>query len=125
MRFIRLIVYVAICLGVAAGTVSITLAALDWAAPKAHAAVRDGEKATLNLIRGKIKPKKARQAGGQWRVDGDINWRNHKESQYATPGEHTVDFKDIDGWITPYAKVVQVEEGKTTKVKGKYRKDSK
>ncbi len=123
MRTIRLIFYVALCVCVAAASVSLTLAALDWTAPTAHAAAVDSPKALLNLIKGKIKPKKARNAGGQWRVDGDVSWRNHKESQFATPGEHTVDFKPINGWTEPNPKVVTVESGKTTKVKGKYKRD--
>ncbi|MCC6794055.1 MAG: hypothetical protein IT366_02965 [Candidatus Hydrogenedentes bacterium] len=124
MRTVRLFFYAVICVAVAAATVSVTLMALDWTAPTAHAAAKQpGEKAALNLIKGKIKPKKARNAGGQWRVDGDMFWRNHKESQFATPGEHTVDFKPIDGWTEPNPKVVTVEAGKTTKVKGKYKRD--
>lgn len=124
MRTVRLIFYFALCVCVAAASVALTLAALDWTAPTAHAAAkRSDDKATLNLIRGKIKPKKARNAGGQWRVDGDVNWRNHRESQFATPGEHTVDYKPITGWTEPNPKVVTVEAGKTTKVKGKYKRE--
>lgn len=123
MRTVRLFFYAVICVAVAAATVSVTLMALDWTAPTAHAAADDNPKATLNLIKCKIKPKKARNAGGQWRVDGDVNWRNHKESQFATPGEHTIDFKPIDGWTEPNPKIVTVETGKTTKVKGKYKKE--
>ncbi|HRK35436.1 MAG TPA: hypothetical protein PLJ47_12640, partial [Candidatus Hydrogenedentes bacterium] len=90
MRTVRLIFYFVLCVCVAAASVAATLAALNWTAPAAHAAERDQDKATLSLIRCKIKPKKARNAGGQWRVDADINWRNHKDSQFAAPGEHTV-----------------------------------
>ena len=124
MRGLRMLMYASLCLAVATASVGATLWVIDWAtAQPAHAATIKPDKAALSLIRGKIKPKKARNAGAQWRVDGDINWRNHKESQFAAPGEHTVDFKDISGWITPNDKVVQVEAGKTTKVKGKYVRD--
>ena len=123
MRTVRLIFYFALCVCVAAASVALTLAALDWTAPTAHAAARGEEKAAFNFIRGKVKPKGARNAGGQWRVDNDMFWRSHKEQQFATPGEHTVDFKPIDGWTEPNPKVVTVESGKTTKVKGKYKRE--
>jgi hypothetical protein len=117
-----MVVYVVLCLAVAAASVSVTLAVIDWAMPTAYAAADDGGKIVFNGIKGKIKPKKARQAGGQWRVDGDMFWRSHKESQFAAPGDHTVDFKPISGWDEPNPKVVTVVEGKTAKVKGKYKK---
>jgi len=125
MRTVRLIFYVALCICVAAASVAFTLAALNWTAPTAHAAAKQpGDKAALNLIKGKIKPKGARNDGGQWRVDGDMFWRNHKESQFATPGDHTVTYKKIAGWKKPKPKVVTVEANKTTKVKGKYKRKS-
>ena len=124
MRTIRIVVYAVVCLAVAAASVSVTLAVLEWATPTAYGGVNDGGKGIdFSGIKGKIKPKKARQAGGQWRVDSDMFWRSHKESQFATPGDHTVDFKPISGWDEPNPKIVTVVEGKTAKVKGKYKKN--
>ena len=81
------------------------------------------EKANVGRLKVKVKPKKARQQGGQWSVDGGTTWYNHKELVYLDPGDYTVEFKDISGWTEPNAKNVTIELFKLSKAKGKYLKE--
>jgi len=81
------------------------------------------EKAKVGRIKVKVKPKGARRDGGQWSVDGGTTWYNHKELVYLNPGDYTVEFKDVDGWVEPNDKSVTIELFKLTKAKGKYLKE--
>lgn len=58
-----------------------------------------------------IKPKRARKNGARWRLDGG-SWLKHKQVLTSVPvGEHVLEFKDIDGWISPPEEVIAVEDG--------------
>ena len=84
------------------------------------ATIAHADKANVGRLKVKVKPKKARQDGGQWSVDGGTAWYNHKELVYLNPGDYTVEFKDINGWVAPNDKSVTIELFKLTKAKGKY-----
>ncbi|NUM53401.1 MAG: hypothetical protein HUU46_07140 [Candidatus Hydrogenedentes bacterium] len=112
----------AIALGIAILLVSTGLRASGSGGNESGNTVH-AEKANVGRLKVKVKPKKARQQGGQWTVDGGTAWYNHKELVYLDPGEYTVEFKDINGWVSPNDKNVTIELFELTKAKGKYQKE--
>ena len=68
-----------------------------------------------------MQPREANDAGAQWRRTGTIAWQDHAYTETNVPiGTHTVEFKDISGWITPENQVVTIEEGQATTATGIY-----
>jgi hypothetical protein len=67
-----------------------------------------------------IEPQAAVEAGAMWRVDGGP-WRQPGQPLAdVAPGDHSVEFKPLEGWETPAAKTVTVTEGEQTQVSGVY-----
>jgi len=63
----------------------------------------------VGSIRVSIVPQQAADAGAQWRVVGESNWRNSGTIKSNVQfGTYTIEFKDISGWTTPSNKMVTV-----------------
>ncbi len=61
-----------------------------------------------------LAPVAAVSAGAQWQVDGGT-WQNSGDTvPDLVIGEHTLAFKDVEGWIKPTNRVVQIDFGETT-----------
>jgi len=68
-----------------------------------------------------IEPQGAIDAGAQWRRTRTTTWQNHEYTETNVPtGTHTIEFKDISGWLKPENQEVTVEEGHTTTATGTY-----
>jgi len=67
-------------------------------------------------LRVSIGPSGAVAAGAQWKVDGGP-WHGSGAIQYwLSVGQHTVQFKTIEGWSRPSNKVVTISEIQLTEV---------
>lgn len=108
---------------VAFAIATLFVASVVWMASSFSDDSVHAEKANVGRLKVKVKPKKARQQGGQWSVDAGATWHNHKEQIFINPGDYTVEFKDINGWVEPNDKNVTIELFKRTKAKGKYLKE--
>ncbi|MCK4293995.1 MAG: lamin tail domain-containing protein, partial [Planctomycetes bacterium] len=74
----------------------------------------------LGLLKVDILPQAAVGADAQWRVDEGA-WRNTgttASSLYV--GAHTVEFKEIDGWVSATERTVIINEGQLTAITGTY-----
>lgn len=61
-----------------------------------------------------ITPQEAIDAGSKWRVDGG-SWQNSGDTVSGLPvGYHTVEFKEIEGWIKPTNQLVTINADTTT-----------
>ncbi|MFZ2643453.1 MAG: hypothetical protein WA117_20850, partial [Verrucomicrobiia bacterium] len=61
-----------------------------------------------------LAPTDAVSASAQWQVDGGA-WQNSGDTvSDLVIGDHTLAFKDVEGWIKPTNRVVQVDFGETT-----------
>ncbi|HOV91228.1 MAG TPA: hypothetical protein PKW07_11030 [Syntrophorhabdaceae bacterium] len=65
-----------------------------------------------------ITPQDAINAGGMWRVDNG-EWQKIGSVNIAI-GSHTIDFKDIPGWVKPRTSTVNVTPGQVSTVNGVY-----
>jgi hypothetical protein len=67
-----------------------------------------------------IAPREAVDAGAQWRVDrGD--WQNSGGMiSGLAAAQHTVEFKDINGWTKPFSQSVAIQTGQTATISGTY-----
>jgi hypothetical protein len=99
-----------------------------WSPPpdqRATIAVGQLTRATGNyqpqgLLQATITPPGAVDAGAQWTIDG-LTWQDSGETvSNLTAGQYTVEFNDINGWVTPSNQVVVVTAGETTIVTGDY-----
>lgn len=67
-----------------------------------------------------ILPPEAVAAGAAWRI-AEGRWRAPGETHFAlVPGEHTVEFREVAGWLTPANRVVSVIAGQTTGIAATY-----
>jgi|GEM_PF-1464306 len=67
-----------------------------------------------------ITPTYAIDAGALWKVD-DGEWQSSGTTvSDVTPGDHTIIFSDINGWITPNSQIVTVNTNSTTTTTGIY-----
>jgi len=74
----------------------------------------------LGSLRVDVGPAAAVAAGAQWRVDGG-SWRGSgatANNLYA--GSHTVEFKEVGGWVSAALRTVIVNQGLTTSITGTY-----
>jgi hypothetical protein len=73
-----------------------------------------------------ILPAELREAGGQWRIPniGGGAWRNSGASLDVPPGQHTVEFKTVNGWLTPATQNVNVASLQNIQVRGEYRRET-
>ncbi|MFC1838664.1 metallophosphoesterase [Thermodesulfobacteriota bacterium] len=71
-----------------------------------------------------ISPEAAIADGAQWRVDGGP-WRHSGYAElYLSVGNHTIDFKQIDGWIQPSGGTVNIIASSWTAAIGIYTVDT-
>jgi uncharacterized repeat protein (TIGR02543 family) len=67
----------------------------------------------LTMTKVTILPENAINAGAQWRLSGG-EWQKSGTCLNALrPGEYIVEFKDVEGWVTPGDAAITVTEGKT------------
>jgi len=67
-----------------------------------------------------ITPREAIDAGAQWRVDGG-DWQNSGGMiSGLTATQHTLEFKDINGWTRPDSQSVAIQTGQTATLIGTY-----
>ena len=66
-----------------------------------------------------ITPKKARQEGAQWQLDGG-DWYPSGTMLPCAAGQHTITFKEIAGWGAPSPQIVTISPGNITSVQGTY-----
>lgn len=77
--------------------------------------------AETGSLRVTISPQAAITAGAQWRRLGQNAWRNSGTVESNVPeGPHTVEFKQVAGWRTPSATLVQIIPDETASVSGTY-----
>ena len=68
-----------------------------------------------------IDPAEAVTAGAQWSIDGGATWIDSGEVMTGLfAGQYTVQFKDLDGWITPESQGVTVLDSQTTEISASY-----
>jgi hypothetical protein len=66
-----------------------------------------------------IIPEPAVIAGAQWRVD-EGDWLDSGETLSVFVGEHTVEFRDVEGWTKPDNRTVTLRQSRTTLVTVEY-----
>jgi len=62
--------------------------------------------------------------GAQLRIQGGP-WRNSGASEQLSPGQYTIEFKEIEGWARPNNLRVTLEQGQTATAVGRYVPTSK
>jgi N-acetylmuramoyl-L-alanine amidase len=68
-----------------------------------------------------IEPATARDAGARWRRTSTSVWLDSGYTETDLPaGSHTIEFKDIIGWIKPDNQTVTVNDGETAEITGLY-----
>ena len=62
---------------------------------------------------------------GQWRVQGEMNWRESGEARSdLNGGFHIIEFKDtVPGWVAPETQAVEIFGGQTTVIRRDYEVD--
>ncbi len=104
----------------------------DWNAQWRHAARRRGNVGTIipgaivppPSIRVMLSPEAAKIAGAQWAVDGGL-WQNSGEAlQGLTPGEHSLLFKSITGWMEPASEIIVLTNGVATTLTRAYQQQA-
>lgn len=69
-----------------------------------------------------IEPEAARAAGAQWRYVGDTSWWDSGViDETVTTGEHTIEFRELEGWIRPENQTVTVGTAQTVRRSVTYR----
>lgn len=72
-------------------------------------------------LRVTINPAEAVAAGAQWRRLGTTTWLDSATTEKNVPvGSHTVEFKDITGWVKPPNQTVTVNNGLLTSATATY-----
>ncbi|NCC50431.1 MAG: hypothetical protein EOM20_04360 [Spartobacteria bacterium] len=66
-----------------------------------------------------ITPETAIAAGAEWRILGDT-WQSSGVLLTVDPGEYTVEFKELPGWVHPEAQVSDVDAGETNSLTAEY-----
>jgi hypothetical protein len=74
----------------------------------------------LGSLQVTITPAAAITAGAQWQVDGGTWQTSGATVANVSPGNHTVDFSAISGWITPSSQTVSVSANSTASATGAY-----
>lgn len=67
-----------------------------------------------------LQPQEAATAGAQWRVDGGTWQTSGVTVSGLAPGDHTVTFSDVVGWIRPADMQVSVAVNQTSNATGTY-----
>lgn len=67
-----------------------------------------------------IAPDEAVSAGAVWSFDGGVTWQQSGDSIYIAPGEYTLEFTNVDGWLTPSNQTVTITAGNLTTAEGVY-----
>ena len=68
-----------------------------------------------------VSPPEAVSAGAQWRVDGGGEWQNNGATVSAlSPGQHTLEFKDLTDWTKPGTQSVTIAKGQPSNASGSY-----
>ena len=71
-----------------------------------------------------IEPQEAREAGAQWSIDEGTTWHASGDAvSDLAPGDYTVSFSDVTGWVTPPDQTVTVTAGDTATGSGTYIED--
>ena len=70
-----------------------------------------------------LTPQQAIQDGAQWNVDGG-GWQDSGATvEGLSIGNHTVNYKAVDGWIAPASETATVNDGETTELTRAYTPD--
>lgn len=72
-----------------------------------------------------VLPVEAGNAGGQWRIPNIVGgaWQNSGAYVDAPAGQYNIEFKPVNGWITPAAQNVRVNSLQRVQVSGEYRRE--
>ena len=68
-------------------------------------------------------PADAVAAGAQWRL-GDGDWRDDGEFAPAEPGDQRIEFRNIDGWLTPPPRILTVFPSQAARLTASYQEDT-
>jgi len=71
-----------------------------------------------------LKPQNAIDAGARWQVDGGAWQDSGATVSGLTVGQHSLRFKDIDGWIPPRMKTVTVVPGQIPEILAVYSQET-
>lgn len=75
---------------------------------------------TYGSVNVTIFPSAAVTAGAQWNIDGG-SWQNSGTTlNNIVTGNHTINFKNVSGWITPPFQYMSVSAGNTSYIAGTY-----
>ena len=78
---------------------------------------RFGLEEQLGSLEVSISPDEAIQAGGRWRLTDATDWNDNGTAISGIPvGDHTIEFKEIDGWSSPTRQSVTIKPGETTRI---------
>jgi len=100
-----------------------------WTTPAtATAIVAAGQTATQTLsyapatgsLSVTIRPQRAVNAGAQWRVDAGPWQDSGTTLRLIAPGQHTIAYAPVRGWMTPRQAIVAVQAGSTVTAGGVY-----
>lgn len=82
--------------------------------------IPDFSDALTGLLQVTIAPAGAVAAGAQWRVDAGTFRNSGTTLSGLSPGNHTVSFKTVTGWVTPANQTITVNAQQTTTVNATY-----
>jgi hypothetical protein len=66
-----------------------------------------------------IDPPAAQTAGARWKAD-NLEWKEDQNLIELTPGQHTINFKDVDGWIKPDFRNITISAGQSMDLRVRY-----
>jgi len=72
------------------------------------------------MVKVTISPLGAIDAGARWRIVGGAWQKSGVSLNCLTPGQHTIEFKDVSGWTKPSNQTVPINDGQTTTGNGTY-----
>ncbi len=105
------------------GTEVSTEASYTFSVTASRTLVANFQSLNSGSLKGTIEPEGAREDGAQWRRTGTSDWIDSDTAEdHVSQGEHTVEFKDVEGWIKPRNQRVSIDTGQVTEFVGKYKR---
>lgn len=78
------------------------------------------EEIAVGALKVRLGPQPVEPMGG-WRIKGQMNWRPSRDLAGGIPvGVVTVEFQDVEGYVTPAAEMVDIQQGRLTRLRATY-----